>query len=100
MEIRTQSIITHRLDGTTDTATKEHLYATHGHFQEGGWHIELGTGADSSTFHEVDDGTIHDVPATLPDIEIQEEEQDNSDEPATIEDYEAVINALAGGNKE
>lgn len=100
MEIRTQYIIIHRLDETTETTEILHIYAPHGHFEEGGWHIELGIGAQPTDFHEVEDpGMTHEVPDTLPEIEIWEEEPDD-DTPATIEDYERAFEEIAGGEDE
>jgi hypothetical protein len=79
MEIRYEKYILHKLDETTETWTITHIYAPTGHFVDkhglkAGWHIQLGTGASPDDYTAVEDpGVTHDVPDTLPDVEIWEE---------------------------
>lgn len=88
----TQSIRIHHTDGSVDVHEKTHLY-THGHFTEGGWHIELGTGKNPSDFTEVvEPGTTNPIPESLPDIDVYEED----DADATIEDYEEALTEIFG----
>lgn len=95
MEIRTQNFYTHKPDKTVELRVITHIYAPTGHFQEGGWHIELGDDKSPEDFHEIqDEGVSHEVPETLPDIEIYEEA--DTEEEATVEDYEAVIEEVFG----
>lgn len=92
----TQNIILHKLDGTTETTTTTHIYAETGHLIDKtshvcGWHIQLGT-ADSEDNYTEETGTEqHDVPASLPDVDIYEE-----DTPPTDEEYIEAAKIMMG----
>lgn len=81
-----------RPDGTDFYIT--HLYSQGGHFERdgkpAGIHIELGTNDNAMNYREVLDGTIHDVPESLPDVILPEEEDDD----AEIEDYQAALTEM------
>jgi len=96
MTILTQKIIFHALDGTTSESISTHIYAPTGHFEDSkghkaGWHIQLGTSDSPDHYVEIDDGTPHDVPESLPDIDVYEEEDESDAETA---DYEAALAKL------
>jgi len=84
-------------DWTGDFWTVTHIYSAEGHFERdglpAGWHIQLGTVDAVENYAEVDDGTAHDVPESLPDIIIPEPEPE-PDEDATVEDYEEALAEL------
>jgi len=96
MVVRTQNVNFHNLDGTVDTTVTTHIYASTGHFEDSkghraGWHIQLGTSDSPENYTEIDDGTPHDVPESLPDIDVYEEEDESDAETA---DYEAALAKL------
>ena len=93
MDIRYQNITEHKLDGTTEERTVTHIYSKYGHFIPAGWHLELASDKTPADFQEVlDEGVEHPVPDSLPAIEVYEEE--DPEEEATVEDYEAVIEEI------
>lgn len=91
-----QNIILHKLDGTTETTEMTHIYSENGYFIDNsehkcGWHIQLGT-ADSEDNYTEEAGTEqHDVPASLPDVDIYEE-----DTPPTDEEYIEAAKIMMG----
>ena len=96
MEIRYENINIHHTDGTVATTTITHIYSEHGHFLPAGWHIQLGGGSKVEDFVEVlDEGVTHEIPASLPDVDIYDPPYDPEEE-ATVEDYEAVLSEIFG----
>ena len=90
-----QKLILHKLDGTDEFYEIKHLYADlDKHFEENnrniGYHIQLGTDEEALKFEEVDGIVAHEIPENLPDIEVQEVEEDITDNDIMI-DY-GIIN--------
>lgn len=81
-----------------------HIYSPDGYFERNGyrqgWHIQLGTDDTTENYKEMSIGEYHPVPDSLPDIIIP----DPPEEEATIEDYQAALEALGvnfgGGNND
>ena len=91
MKILIQKIIT-----PTETREVTHMYSETGHFERNGlnegWHIELGTGASVDDYTEHTGLCDHEVPDSLPDIIVPEDEE--GDEEAEVEDYQRALEAL------
>lgn len=90
----TQKIILHKLDETTEVSFITHIYSETGYFTDSkahkcGWHIQLGTTDTASNYTEVPGSEQHAVPASLPDIDAYEEDED-----AEAADYEAALTKL------
>ena len=79
-----------------NNGTTTHIYAETGHLIDKtshicGWHIQLGT-ADSEDNYTEEAGTEqHDVPESLPDVDIYEE-----DTPPTDEEYIEAAKIMMG----
>lgn len=83
-------------DGTA-AFTVTHIYSERGHFERNGhacgWHIQLGTNDRADNYTEVEDGSTHEVPASLPDIILPEPEPDPAEE-ATVSDYQDALTEM------
>ena len=83
MTVRTQKYINKETRELIYEAT--HIFAEHGHFEKNGhrltWHIMLGRVDSADNYTEViDEGVTHEVPDTLPDIEVVVEPEVSADE--------------------
>ena len=79
MELRKEHYIIHKLDGQTEEFDVDHIYTESGHFcnMDGkpcGWHIQLGTNDSVDNYSEEFGSDFHDIPDSLPDVEIYETE--------------------------
>lgn len=79
-----QKLILHKLDGTDEIYEIKHLYADlDKHFEENnrniGYHIQLGTDEEALNFKEVSGIIEHIIPESLPDVEVQEVEEEQED---------------------
>lgn len=94
MKILKQKQIINKLDGTQEVVEITHLYSETGYFTKDGLptgiHIQLGTNGKAEDYTEVKGEEKRIIPASLPDI-IIDETPETIKEPETVEEYKETI---------
>ena len=86
-----QNLVIHHLDGTTDAHPIRHIYSPEGHFLDryrrpAGWHIQLAWNDKPENYSEYyDPNDPHEVPESLPNVDIYEEPEPEEEDDGYME---------------